>query len=89
MYLEKENIGTTGMKKNEWNDSGSFFPEETYAALINWDDQEIAFVKGEEVAGMEIWRVYAADGTQLAIADSRDAAFMLARQNDLEPKSVH
>ncbi len=77
------------MRKNNWSDDSSYFLEENYAALINWDDQEVVFVKGEEVAGTEIWRVYAADGTQLATTDSRDAAFVLARQNDLEPKSVH
>ena len=50
---------------------------------------DVAFVKSDKIENGEIWRVYTADGTPLAIADSRDFAFVLARQNDLEPQSVH
>ena len=33
--------------------------------------------------------LFAADGTQLAIFPSREAAYFTARQHDLEPVSVH
>lgn len=36
-----------------------------------------------------LFAIHAANGVRLAIMDSRDAAFMGARQNDLEPLSVH
>lgn len=36
-----------------------------------------------------LYAVHAADGTPLAIVDSRDMAFTGARQYDMEPVSVH
>ena len=36
-----------------------------------------------------LYSVHAADGTPLAIVDSRDMAFVGARQYDMEPVSVH
>lgn len=36
-----------------------------------------------------LYAVHAADGTPLAIVDSRDMAFSGARQYDMEPVSVH
>lgn len=35
------------------------------------------------------YALFAADGTQLAIFPSREAAYFTARQHDLEPLSVH
>ena len=63
--------------------------EEDYEAMSSWGDQEVAFIKSDKISDNEVWKIYTADGTQLAIADSRDFAFILARQNDLDPKSVH
>ncbi len=40
-------------------------------------------------ADARYFAVHAADGTQMAIVDNRDAAFAGARQYDLEPVSVH
>ena len=76
------------MKKEMFADDGVELTEEEYAALLSWNDQDVAFVKSDKIENGEIWRVYTADGTPLAIADSRDFAFVLARQNDLEPQSV-
>lgn len=36
-----------------------------------------------------IFSVHDEDGNQLALAQDRDFAFVLARQNDLTPVSVH
>ena len=36
-----------------------------------------------------VFGVFAADGTQIAYAYSRDEAHVWARQNELEPLSVH
>lgn len=44
-----------------------------------------AQVEGEKI----LYAVHAADGTPLAIVDSRDMAFNGARQYDMEPVSVH
>ena len=40
-------------------------------------------------AGSKLFGVFAADGTRVAIADSREAAFMAARQGQMTPVSVH
>lgn len=37
----------------------------------------------------ELYAVYSADGEQLALVRDRAMAFVLARQNDLAPVSVH
>jgi hypothetical protein len=36
-----------------------------------------------------LYAVHAADGTRMAVLDSRDMAFITARQNEMEPVSVH
>ena len=54
-----------------------------------WNDEDMAFVKCDRVPKSDVWRLYAADGTELAVTDSRDLAFILARQHDFVPQSVH
>lgn len=51
--------------------------------------EEMAYVKA--IAGAEgvAYAVHAADGTQVAIMPSRQAAFAAIREHDLEPVSVH
>ena len=77
------------MKKEMFADDGVELTEEEYAALLSWNDQDVAFVKSDKIENGEIWRVYTADGTPLANGARRGFAFVLARQNDLEPQSVH
>lgn len=36
-----------------------------------------------------IWAVHGADGEQLALVADRTLAFILARQNDMSPVSLH
>jgi hypothetical protein len=44
----------------------------------------------EQAMGMEeIYAVHDADGQRLALVKDRTLAFMLARQNDFAPVSVH
>lgn len=51
--------------------------------------QEVAYVKPVVVDGKDVVAVYAADGTQMAVMDTRELAFAVLRQHDLEPVSVH
>lgn len=44
---------------------------------------ELAETKGK------FYAVHAADGTRVAVLTDREAAFIAARQNDMEPVSVH
>jgi hypothetical protein len=51
--------------------------------------QDVAYLKPIEREGKTMIEVHAADGTELAIAESRDVAEAFVRQNDLEPLSAH
>lgn len=63
--------------------------EEEYALMLDWNDEDVAFVREEEYEGRKVWQVYSADGTLLAETESRNFAFILARQIDLVPQSAH
>lgn len=48
-----------------------------------------AYVRPVQTDRGAAYGVYAADGTQLALFNSQDAAFYAARQHDLEPVLIH
>jgi hypothetical protein len=52
-------------------------------------DPTVAYVKAITIEGVRAYAIYLADGTQLAIAPSREVAFAAVRQHELEPASVH
>ena len=52
-------------------------------------DPTVAYVKAVTIEGVRAYAIYLADGTQLAIAPSREIAFAAVRQHELEPASVH
>lgn len=62
---------------------------EAEAELHSWNDEDVAFIKNGMHDGKEMWLIYASNGTKIAATDDRDFAFVMAKQNDLEPKSVH
>lgn len=62
---------------------------EFFDDLPVWEDKNTAFIKPEMQNGKNMWLICAADGTRLAATDNRDYAFIVARQNDLNPQSVH
>ena len=44
----------------------------------------------EQLADDEmLYALHAADGTRVAVVDTREEAFIAARQHDMEPVSVH
>lgn len=51
--------------------------------------QEVAYVKPVIVDDEVAFAVHGADGTPLAVIDSRETAFAVIRQNDMEPVSAH
>jgi hypothetical protein len=51
--------------------------------------QDIAYVKAVIVNGVVAWAVHAADGTQVALLPSREAAAQTLVQHEIEPVSVH
>ena len=48
------------MKKEMFADDGVELTEEEYAALLSWNDQDVAFVKSDKIENGEIWRGYTA-----------------------------
>jgi hypothetical protein len=44
---------------------------------------------GDIPTGIKLYAVHLMDGTRIAVVDNRDAAFAAARQNEMEPVSVH
>ena len=50
---------------------------------------ELAYVKQVSQNDERAFAIHAADDTPLAVVTDRDEAFVVVRQNDLEPMSVH
>ncbi len=50
---------------------------------------ETAYIKPVVVEGRPAYALHAANGVPIAAVSTRDLAFVLARQNDLEPVSAH
>lgn len=57
--------------------------------FLSFGIQQIAYVKMVEVEDKKAFAIHAADGTPLTIMDSYNDALVVARQNDLEPVTVH
>lgn len=77
------------MTKNLFTENSVELPAEEYALMLDWNDEDVAFVREEKNDGRKMWGIYSADGTLLAETNSRNFAFILARQIDLVPQSVH
>ncbi len=54
-----------------------------------WGVEDVAYVRQAKIDGKMSWAIFAADGSAIGVAPDRDMAFAAARQNDLEPLSVH
>lgn len=64
-------------------------------------DERIVYVRSVDVSDLpaeiqaqaegteQLYAVHSEDGARLAVVADRDLAFVLARQNDYEPKAVH
>ena len=50
---------------------------------------QVAYIKPLEQEGESYYAIYAADGTQMAILASREAALAAIRQHDMEPLTLH
>jgi hypothetical protein len=61
----------------------------TQQDLASLGIQQIAYIKPVEEDGERGYAIHAADGTRMAVVESRELAFAAVRQHDLEPFSVH
>lgn len=58
-------------------------------AFLALGSMHVAYVKPVTINGGKAYAVHSADGSKLAVFADREVAFVTARQNDLEPLSVH
>lgn len=54
-----------------------------------WKDDNLAFVKPDIFEGSPAWMIYDANGERIAAAETKEFAFWIARQNNLEPCCVN
>ena len=71
------------------NTSGDGANPMTSRAFLALGSMNVAYIKPVTVDGLPAYAVHAADGQELAVFGDREIAFVVARQNDLEPVSVH
>ena len=50
---------------------------------------QVAYVKAIEQDGQDYCAIYAADGTQMAVLPSHEAALAAIRQHDMEALTLH
>ncbi|MFQ5784320.1 MAG: DUF1150 family protein [Alphaproteobacteria bacterium] len=61
----------------------------TADALLALGGPNLAFIKYVDLEGEKGYGIHGADGTVLALAETRELAFAAALQHDLNPVSVH
>jgi len=64
-------------------------PELPAEAFLALGAPTLAYVKAAEINGQKGYAIFAADGSMLGAAPTRELAFAAARQHDLDPVSVH
>lgn len=57
--------------------------------FLTFGMHQIAYVRPVHLEGQLVWSLHAADGTALTIQNSSHLAAVIARQNDLEPVTIH
>lgn len=58
-------------------------------ALAMLGAPNLAYVRPVNVDGQNLFGIFAANGQQIGLSPDRDGAFVVVRQNDMEPMSVH
>ena len=61
----------------------------TQQDLMRLGADRLAYIKAVSMQDKLIWRIHAADGTEMADVGNRDLAFAACLQQGLEPVSVH
>jgi hypothetical protein len=64
-------------------------PQLTAKELAVLGVQDVAYVRPVRADGKSAFAIHAADGTEMAVVASRELAFAVIRQNDMEAVSVH
>jgi hypothetical protein len=61
----------------------------TPEALAALGAPNLAYVRPILVDGQAMFGIFAATGQQIGLSPNREGAFVVIRQNDMEPLSVH
>jgi hypothetical protein len=61
----------------------------TQSDLLAFGLNDLAYLKPTVVDGQPVFAIYAADGSQLALAQTREVGLAAMLQHDLEPVSLH
>jgi len=61
----------------------------TPEALAMLGAPNLAYVRPVTVDGQALFGIFAANGQQIGLSPNREGAFVVIRQNDMEPLSVH
>ena len=77
------------MMNFDQNDMDDFEELDDFDEMCFGDERRVAFIKQDVCDGKDMWVIYGADGVKIAATDNRDFAFLVARQNDFTPYSVH
>lgn len=64
-------------------------PDLSPQALLSLGVDELVYIKAVVVDGHTAYGLFGADGSHLAMFQSREHAAIAARRNDYEPVSVH
>ena len=64
-------------------------PQLTAKELAVLGVRDVAYVRPVRADGKSAFAIHAADGTEMAVVASRELAFAVIRQNDMEAVSVH
>jgi hypothetical protein len=83
-----QNAKTQPMSRKQFRQLGD--GEVAYIKQLNLEVARKLFPAiGEKLEGIDLYAVLGADGTPLALTDSRSSAIANAIENDLVPLSVH
>lgn len=89
MHLMSFHSGRKGNRRF-MNSADNKFDDFPFSLFESANDfSSLAYVREVETEKGVGFAVCAADGTQLAIFNSRDAAYFAAKQHDLEPVYLH
>ena len=87
-YEEEDYLTRAPMSRRELAQLGD--GEVAYIKQLNLDVAQKLFpALRDKLEGIDLYAVLGADGTPLALTDSRNAAIANAIENDLLPLSVH
>lgn len=59
------------------------------ASFRQWQSPDLVYVRASAPDGTAGYVICAADGSELALVETRELAFAVALQNDFMPVSVH